>query len=104
MSIKEILFKHKDEMEKKIDDRLDTIKEQAKSEIDEYITDLEQASKIVLPVNLLEILENGGQIKVSEVKGKSYCKTIAGNEVVSDFHLDFQKKYRIIMIVKDMER
>ena len=103
MGIKEILFKHKDELEKKVDERIESVKEQAKRDIDEYTETLSKASEMVLPVNLIEILESGGQIQVMDVKNAANC-SIRANQYYKDVNLDPLEIYRIIVIVERIEQ
>ncbi|MBC8521266.1 MAG: hypothetical protein H8D26_04660 [Methanomicrobia archaeon] len=65
--LREMLSEKEEEIVERMDVAVEQKKEEAKSEMETYFKELKQASKIVLPVNLLEILANGGYVKVQEM-------------------------------------
>lgn len=79
--IKELLSSKEEEITKRVETDLDVRVAEAKSEVKDYFDNMGQISQIVLPVNLVEILADGGLVQVKEIEVGS------GDEVRMQFYL-----------------
>ena len=98
-------------MEKIIADRANRIVAEAKAdlkdtmertqkELDEYLERLDATSKIVLPVNLLDILSNGGDVDIFPLdKNHEDIEIRCGNER-HRIYLKRDVEYRVLTIVE----
>jgi len=103
--IKEIIEREKNKIEKKFEERINYAIASAKTDFKEYVENLIKASKIALPVNLIDILAKGGEVFVED----------AFLDVRDEVHLNiagFPKyswtpvkagKYRVVLIIEPLE-
>lgn len=98
-----LLKKEKERSKEELVEKITDETKSAMKKIDDYVTNLEEASKIVLPVNLLEILEKGGEIKLSEVEDKGSLRLEADGETLYRRDLGYSQKYRIIVICERID-
>ena len=120
--LRDMLSEKREEIGERMDAVVEQKKKEAKSEVDAYFKELEQASKIVLPVNVLEIVAKGGyviardydvlasntpntsrshRLSVDIKREDSYS---SGNTLISDdIRLENGCKYRVVVLVEKME-
>ena len=121
--LRDMLSEKREEIGERMDAAVEQKKKEAKSEVDAYFKELEQASKIVLPVNVLGIVAKGGYVIAREYDvlasnrqdtSRSHNLSVdikredsysgSGNTVISDdIHLENGWKYRVVVLVEKME-
>ena len=102
MGILELLKKKKEEIKKELEERTKDETEHATQKIDNYVKNLKEASKIVLPVNLLEILEQDGKVEVFILEDKSLFRCEVNDETLCRYDLSYTSKYRVVLIFERM--
>jgi len=120
--LKDVLSKKGEEIVARMDSAVEEKKEEAKSEVDVYFKELEQAAKIVLPVTVLEIVAKGGYVIARDYDvlasnrqdtGRSHKLSLdirrddsygSGNTLISDdIRLENGCTYRVVVLVEKME-
>ena len=71
--------------------------------MDEYIKNLEEASKIVMPVNIVDVLANGGNIQVMKTDGEGLGIDVAFGGRHMYVKLTPDQKYRVVVIAEVLE-
>ena len=108
----EKLKKNFEEMIKSKVKELEKVKDEIEQTADAYLKYLVKASKIILPVNIMEILANGGYVDCWEVKipysNQSLTISVDGCPLKfnaeTSYSLELKKgKYRITLIVEKLE-
>jgi hypothetical protein len=107
MSVEEIIEKKGAEVEKRTVGNIASLVDRARDEIKRYVEELKEASKIKLPINLLEILIKGGVVKVKEftLDSDRYSFAIYFDEgnINASLNTPISKgKYRAILIVEKL--
>jgi len=107
VSIEDIIERRKEELMRETYKRLEQELERVRGEVQRALDELKEASKIALPVNLLQILAKGGMVKVKEFE-------LRGGEYGFDVYLDrghvsvssdtplSKGRYRAILIVEKL--
>ena len=101
-------------MERIIAERVNRIVEEAKTDLkdtmertqkalDVYLESLNAVSKIVLPINLLDILTNGGDIDIFPLDKNHEDIEIRCGNASHYIHLERDVKYMVLTIVERME-
>ena len=120
--LRDMLSEKREEIGERMDAAVEQKKKEAKSEVDAYFKELEQASKIVLPVNVLGIVAKGGYVIAREYDvlasnrqdtSRSHNLSVdikredsysSGNALISDdIRLENGCKYRVVVLVEKME-
>ena len=123
--LRDVLSEKGKEIGERMDATIEQKKEEAKSELDAYFKDLEQASKIVLPVNLLEIVAKGGYVLACEydtlssnsqnttkshhlsveiTRVDSYQRSSGKPVISNDILLENGCQYRVVVLVEKREK
>ena len=102
MSVLNLLKKKKEEIKKELEEGIEDETERATQKIDDYAKNLEEASKIVLPVNLLERLEKGGKVEVFILEDKGDFQCESDGETLCHYNLSYTDKSRVIVIFERM--
>ena len=74
--------------------------ERTQKALDVYLESLDAASKVVLPVNLLDILSNGGDIDIFPLDKNHEDIEIRCGNARHYIHLERDVKYRVVTIVE----
>ena len=109
--LRELLRKKKEEVAKDMESIVAEQLGYAKQDVNKYFDALEETAKIVLPVNLLDILAKGGHVSVwkhhtrrlNELE-KTTLHCMIGGDVVGDERilLEGKRDYRIVVIVEKL--
>jgi len=110
MSIEEIIDRKAKEITEQIKKRLKNLVKSTLVDLESYIGELREISKISLPVNLVEILEKGGVIKVFEIGRPEHphpsdllhysLEYFISPRVEDIRNLSPDKTYRVILIIE----
>ena len=103
MSVEEIIRREKERIEKWVEEEIQRSVDHAKDRLKQYLDDLAKASKIALPVNLIDIMAKGGYVKVADVYQEydlGNIEVIVSNNVVISIGYVPRGKYRITLIVE----
>ena len=98
MGVLTLTKKKIEEIKKDLEESIINETEDATQKIDNYVKNLEKASKIVLPVNLLEILEKDGKVEVFILEGRIGFRCETDGETLCRYDLSSTNKYRVVLI------
>jgi len=105
VSIDEVIEKRKEEILKDARRRIEMEVEASIGRVERALEDLKEASKITLPVNLVEILAKGGHVRAKDVEvGREAYVNLTLSEgwydnIARDIVLQ-KGKYRVILIIE----
>lgn len=102
MSIEKIIENKKKDIFQEADKRLFQTVQEVMRQIDVELEKIGEASKIILPINVLEILEKGGYVKVGKLQVKndpSYLQLTKDGETVLHERL-IEGEYRFTLLVE----
>jgi hypothetical protein len=103
--LEKIIEREKNKIEKDFEERINYAVASAKTEFKEYIEKLIKASKIALPVNIIDILAKGGHVIVEDAfldVRDDVRITIAGLPTYS-WTPTKAGKYRVVLIIEPLE-